>query len=361
VPGDTNGVYDVFLHDRDTGTTIRVGVATYGTQGNAESHEVTISGDGQHVAFQSWATNLVVGDTNGTLDVFARGPELASEPSVPDVALTSPPDGATLFASEILSATATHPSGIAQVELLVDDTVVGTATAAPFAITWDTATVADGSHSIEARATAVSGDTATSLPASVEVDNGLTPLERLDADLNSGRLTLDDYATNGTFLLIAPQVLDSRYQPNGVETGGVVELAYFLRDWDDLSPASRQTITDALAQPRRGPLYGSVPVESSGSGTPAGVAQVAGADPCVEVHSLWGLLGTGWECQHQTAHFTITYITLESVSTAPSSSPSTWRSGSARPANTTRKWFGKSLTRWPTSPDLNSSSRRLRR
>jgi archaellum component FlaF (FlaF/FlaG flagellin family) len=156
VPGDTNGVYDVLLHDRATGTTSRVGVATYGTQGNADSHEVTISGDGQHAAFQSWANNLVPDDTNNTLDVFVRGPELPSG-APPDVALTSPAAGATLFGSEVLSATATHQSGIAEVEFLVDDAVVGAVATEPFAFTWDTTTVADGPHAVEARATAVSG------------------------------------------------------------------------------------------------------------------------------------------------------------------------------------------------------------
>ena len=102
--------------------------------------------------------------------------------------------------------------------------------------------------------------------------------------------------------------MDDRYQAAGAEIGGVVELAYYLRDWDDLSPETRQTISDALAQSRRGPLYGSVPVDSGGS-SEASSAQVAGQDQCEEVYSLWGLLGTGWECQHQTVHFGITYIT----------------------------------------------------
>jgi hypothetical protein len=34
----------------------------------------SISPDGTYVAFDSWATNLVEGDTNGFEDVFLRGP-----------------------------------------------------------------------------------------------------------------------------------------------------------------------------------------------------------------------------------------------------------------------------------------------
>jgi hypothetical protein len=70
VPDDTNGVADVFLHDRGAGTTTRVSVASGGTQGDGDSSEVALSGDGRHVAFSSNATNLVPNDTNGAHDVF---------------------------------------------------------------------------------------------------------------------------------------------------------------------------------------------------------------------------------------------------------------------------------------------------
>src|SRR5213595_159425 len=72
VPGDTNGVADVFVHDRQTGTTKRVSVNSAGTQGNGGSGSPAISADGRFVAFSSYATNLVPGDTNGVVDVFVH-------------------------------------------------------------------------------------------------------------------------------------------------------------------------------------------------------------------------------------------------------------------------------------------------
>src|SRR5437762_932588 len=72
VTGDTNGAADVFVRDRQTGTTERVSVASGGTQGNAASWGLALSADGRFVAFQSDATNLVAGDTNGATDVFVR-------------------------------------------------------------------------------------------------------------------------------------------------------------------------------------------------------------------------------------------------------------------------------------------------
>jgi uncharacterized repeat protein (TIGR01451 family) len=78
VPGDTNGAADIFVRDRLTGTTERVNVSSSGAQANGDSGLLngmggpSISADGRHVAFDSQATNLVKGDTNGAIDVFVR-------------------------------------------------------------------------------------------------------------------------------------------------------------------------------------------------------------------------------------------------------------------------------------------------
>lgn len=72
VAGDTNGLLDVFLCDRSTGEVTRVSVATGGGQGNGDSILPAISGDGTVVGFKSLATNLVPGDHNNVVDVFAH-------------------------------------------------------------------------------------------------------------------------------------------------------------------------------------------------------------------------------------------------------------------------------------------------
>jgi len=71
VPGDTNGYEDAFVRDRSTGITTRVSVSSTGEQGNANSFHPAISADGRYVAFHSQATNLVSPDTNGSAyDIF---------------------------------------------------------------------------------------------------------------------------------------------------------------------------------------------------------------------------------------------------------------------------------------------------
>ena len=72
VAGDTNGVQDIFVHDRQTGSTTRVSVGPGGAQANGASAGQSISSDGRFVAFQSGATNLVAGDTNGLADNFVH-------------------------------------------------------------------------------------------------------------------------------------------------------------------------------------------------------------------------------------------------------------------------------------------------
>jgi len=72
VAGDTNGTRDIFRHDLQTGTTIRVSVATGGTQSNGFSRAPSITADGNMIAFHSAATNLVGGDSNGVNDIFVH-------------------------------------------------------------------------------------------------------------------------------------------------------------------------------------------------------------------------------------------------------------------------------------------------
>jgi len=70
VPEDDNGYDDVFVHDTQTGETVRVSVDSNGDQANDDSVSPSISGDGRYVAFQSEAGNLIPGDKNGYSDVF---------------------------------------------------------------------------------------------------------------------------------------------------------------------------------------------------------------------------------------------------------------------------------------------------
>ncbi len=73
VLSDSNSTDDIFVHDRDTGVNELVSLNLAGTDsGNNESLGASISADGTLVAFTSWADDLVAVDGNGQCDVFLR-------------------------------------------------------------------------------------------------------------------------------------------------------------------------------------------------------------------------------------------------------------------------------------------------
>lgn len=72
VPGDSNGLIDGFLVDRWNGTVARITVSSLGAQANDTAGDVFISGDASAIAFDSLASNLVPLDLNGTVDTFVH-------------------------------------------------------------------------------------------------------------------------------------------------------------------------------------------------------------------------------------------------------------------------------------------------
>ncbi len=72
VPGDTNQQLDLFVWQRATGQVRRVNVDSSGNQSMGALRDAVVCGDGSVVAFSSYASDLVPGDTNGYLDFFTH-------------------------------------------------------------------------------------------------------------------------------------------------------------------------------------------------------------------------------------------------------------------------------------------------
>jgi len=90
VAGDTNASYDTFVHDMQTGETKRVSVASDGTQANSSSYVGFISADGQRIVYGSAASNLVLGDTNDAGDIFvATAVDLTTNANLSNLTLSS--------------------------------------------------------------------------------------------------------------------------------------------------------------------------------------------------------------------------------------------------------------------------------
>ena len=82
VQGDTNSVWDIFVHELRTGSTSLASVSSHGEQGRRSSGMSSISADGRFVAFRSLAPNLVEGKANRD-DIYVAENPLAVEPNQP--------------------------------------------------------------------------------------------------------------------------------------------------------------------------------------------------------------------------------------------------------------------------------------
>src|ERR1017187_3346317 len=93
-------------------------------------------------------------------------------PTTPTLQITSPIDGTYIKGTLTVTVTATGGKAPATVSLLVDAATnpIATATApSPYSLSWDTSAVAEGAHTIVAKAI-VAGQTITSAPITVNVD-----------------------------------------------------------------------------------------------------------------------------------------------------------------------------------------------
>ena len=96
VPGDTNGVADIFVRNHKTGTTERVSVGAGGAQANGASRSPSISNDGRYVVFETDATNLPGTGDDTVADVVVRDRKLATTTTV-----SISPNGTPMFAAAV--------------------------------------------------------------------------------------------------------------------------------------------------------------------------------------------------------------------------------------------------------------------
>jgi uncharacterized repeat protein (TIGR01451 family) len=135
VPNDTNNTNDIFVRDLAAGTTERVSVSTAGVEGNSSSTAVGISPNGRFVAFSSFASNLVSNDTNGAFDTFLHDREtgetqlvsVSSDEVQGDAQSVSPTvsdDGKVAFWSSATNLVPNDTNG--RDDIFVRDTAAGT-------------------------------------------------------------------------------------------------------------------------------------------------------------------------------------------------------------------------------------------
>jgi len=115
-------------------------------------------------------------DTSGNVQTSAARRVTVNNQSggdtiAPTVALTAPAAGATVSGNVTVSATASDNVGVSRVEFYYGTTLIATDDTAPYSVTWDTTTVANGSYSLTAKAYDAAGNVGTSAARSVTVNN----------------------------------------------------------------------------------------------------------------------------------------------------------------------------------------------
>jgi hypothetical protein len=129
---------------------------------------------------------------------------LTSDTTPPTVSLTAPLTNTVVVGTTTLAANATDNVMVAGVQFLVDGQPVGSLiTSAPYSFSWNSISVANGAHAIQAMATDISGNTATSAVVNVQVQNivpnGLVGYWNFDE--GSGTQAADSSGFGGTATL----------------------------------------------------------------------------------------------------------------------------------------------------------------
>jgi hypothetical protein len=192
--------------------------------------------------------------------------------SGPIVQLTDPTANSILSATVTLYATVASSQPITSVEFFVDNGAVpvGTATASPYMISWNTTVVPDGSHVITVKATDSLGNVSNSAPVTVTVDNS-HPAKTITKDIppvfvdGQGTMTTPPFSTpTANDLLIAFLAYDG--PSNSPQTGNVTGAGL---TWTLLQRSNTQAGTSEIWSARANGTLSNVTVSSqpgNGSG-----------------------------------------------------------------------------------------------
>ena len=200
-----------------------------------------------------------------TIDDTPQGP--VDNP--PTVDLTNPLDGATVSGSISVAADASDDVGVTQVEFFVDGISISVDTTAPYEVpSWNSASVADGPHIIEAVATDTIGQTATD-SVSVTVDNVDDPPNVYITNPENGA------KVSGTVTVTADASDDKgvdqvEFFVDGASIGADMTAPYEVPSWNSASVADGPHIIEAVATDTIGKTASdsvSVTVDNSGPAT----------------------------------------------------------------------------------------------
>jgi chitodextrinase len=253
-----------------TASTDNVGVAGYkvfrnGTQvGTSPTNSYTNTGLTASTEYSyTVAAYDVAGNVSAQSSPAATATTLPPDTTPPTVSMTAPVSNSTVSGTVTVSATATDSVGVANVQFQVNGANLGSAqTISPYSVNWTTTSIANGSYTLTAIATDNYGNTATSSPVTVTVNNAVLPppttglLGYWPFNEDSGSVA-DDVSGNGNKGTITGATWVSGYigsalnfngTTNAVATGAIPLGATFtISAWVNAS-ATRQTAFGRIAE-----------------------------------------------------------------------------------------------------------------
>jgi Concanavalin A-like lectin/glucanases superfamily/Bacterial Ig domain len=233
----------------------------------------------------------------------------------PTVSVTAPAAGATVSGDVTLTANAADDVGVAGVQFRVDGADVASEdTAAPYSVTWSTAGVPNGTHTISAVARDGAGNRTTSATVSVTLNNappdasGLvaaygfeettgTSVTDASGTGNAGTITGATRSTTGRFGRALSFTANSQYVTIPDANSLDLTTAFTLEAW--VQPTNVSGWRTVLLKEQPGDLvYGMY--SSTDNNRPSAVAFTGGVGrelkgPATLTNNAWAHLATTWD------------------------------------------------------------------
>ena len=191
-------------------------------------------------------TSVTINDTAPAADRFNLfiveiKPSTTTDPTPPTVSMTAPANGATVSGSNVtVSATASDNVAVAGVQFKLDGNDLGAeVTTSPYSLSWNTTSVANGSHSLTAVARDTSSNTATATAVTVTVNNvdGTAPTVAMTAPANGATVSGASVAVSAT-AADNVAVLGVQFLLDGVNLGAEDTASPYAISWNSIGTAN---------------------------------------------------------------------------------------------------------------------------
>ena len=243
------------------GVQFRLNGVNLGTEDTGSPY--SISWNSATAANGSYSLTAVARDAQGNTTTSAPVTVTVNnlDTTAPQVSLSAPAAG-NVSGTVVVTATASDNVGVAGVQFRINGVALGSEdTAAPFSISWNTASLANGSYSLTAVARDAQGNTTTSAPVTVTVNNVVTDTTPPQVALSApaagtvvGTVTISANASDNI------GVAGVQFRLNGVNLGAEDTVAPYSFSWNSTTSTNGSYSLTAVARDAQGNTTTSAPV-----------------------------------------------------------------------------------------------------